>query len=57
MACRGHLHIGRDDPHLAELRRHLRQGSYTRAIDAIVVSDEDAHMPASPKSNYPVSSN
>jgi hypothetical protein len=43
--CRGgHLDIGRDDTNFAESGSCLRQSGYPRAIDAIVIGDQDAHM-------------
>jgi len=42
-ACRRHLDVGRHDSHLPESGSYLRQSGYARAIDAVVVRDEDAH--------------
>jgi hypothetical protein len=49
MARRRHLDVRRYDPDLSESGSHLRQRGYTRAIDAVVVGDEDAHMTLSSK--------
>jgi hypothetical protein len=43
MAGRRLLDVGCHDPHIAELPRNLRQGGNARAVDTVVIRDEDAH--------------
>lgn len=50
MAHRRLLHIRGDDPHLAEFCRDFRQGGEARAVNSVIVGDQDVHHRTGPVS-------
>ena len=44
VAHRRLLHVGRDNTHFAKTRCDFRQGDNTRAINAVIVRNQDSHV-------------